>query len=84
MVEYMDADLGATTVDGYTARASYRMGDFEPIVRYTDYDYEGSSDEETFIGFNYYIAPQVTVLAGFSDTEEGGVDLIIGNLLAVR
>ena len=74
LVEYYDADLAGVDVDGFVVRASYRIGDFEPVVRYSDYDFGASSDEELLIGFNYYIAPQVTFLAAYRDTEEGGVD----------
>ena len=75
LVEYFDGeDTVGTEADGYSARVSYRFGDFEPVVRYSDYDTGTLSNDETFIGFNYYMAPQVTLLAGYADSDTGGVD----------
>jgi phosphate-selective porin len=93
LVEYFDADLGETPgggqqaatkkeADGYAVRVSYRFGDFEPVVRYSDYTYNGSDDNELLLGCNYYVAPQVTFLAGYVQTEEKGIDddYVIGRL----
>lgn len=68
--EYFDVDTATSSSDGFAVRASYRFDNFEPVVRYSDFSNLGDDGDEIYVGVNYYAAPGVTLLTGYSKVDQ--------------
>lgn len=77
LLEWFDAELAGADVDGFAARVSYRFDKWEPVIRYSDFSRgAGAADDndELYVGLNYYVAPGVTLLTGYTDQTNLGAD----------